>query len=221
MSDATAAAATTTDTAAAEATTTTAADSAATSTTTDTATTAAATATTTATTDDAGKTADAAAAGAPEKYELTAPEGFQLEPETTAQFETVARELNLSNEQANKLIPLGAQLAQQIAAQQQDAHVKQVAQWLEASKADKDIGGDKFDASVQVALKARDKFATPELRTLMDQTGLGNHPEIVRLFHRIGTAIADDSFVQAPSGGGSQKSAASVLFDNPTSQPTR
>jgi hypothetical protein len=159
--------------------------------------------------------------GAPEKYELAAPEGFQLEPETTAQFETVARELNLSNEQANKLIPLGAQLAQKLAAQQQEGHAKQVAQWLEDSKADKEIGGDKFDASVQVALKARDKFATPELKTLMDQTGIGNHPEIVRLFHRIGTAIADDTFVQAPSGGGSQKSAASVLFDHPSSQTQR
>lgn len=221
MSEQSTAAATTTDTAAVEATTTTAtADTAATSTTTtDAATT---TATTAAATSEADKKTDTTtAAGAPEKYELTAPEGFQLEPDTTAQFETVARELNLSNEQANKLIPLGAQLAQKLAAQQQEGHARQVAQWLEDSKADKEIGGDKFDASVQVALKARDKFATPELKTLMDQTGIGNHPEIVRLFHRIGTAIADDTFVQAPSGGGTQKSAASVLFDHPSSQTQR
>lgn len=159
--------------------------------------------------------------GAPEKYELAAPEGFTLEPETTAAFEGVARELNLTNDQANKLVPLGAQLVQKVQAQQTEAHQQQVAQWAEDTKADKEIGGEKFDASLAVALKARDRFATPELKTLMDQTGLGNHPEIVRLFHRIGTAISDDTFVQATSASGAQKSAASVLFDHPSSHPTR
>jgi len=159
--------------------------------------------------------------GAPEKYELAPPEGFELEPETTAAFEGVARELNLTNDQANKLVPLGAQLVAKVQAQQAEAHQQQVAKWADEAKADKEYGGEKFDASLAVALKARDRFATPELKTLMDQTGLGNHPEMVRLFHRIGTAIADDSFVQAPAAGGAQKSAASVLFDHPSSQLKR
>ncbi|WP_395119639.1 hypothetical protein ACFCQI_01615 [Rhodanobacter sp. FW102-FHT14D06] len=225
MSEQATAAATPTDTAAVvDATTQAAAATTATSETT-TATTADATTTAAATEqgkDDAGKTdTTEAAQGAPEKYELAAPDGFELEPETTTAFEGVARELNLTNDQANKLIPLGAQLAQKIQAKQTEAHQQQVAQWAEDTKADKEIGGDKFDASLAVALKARDRFATAELKTLMDQTGLGNHPEIVRLFHRIGTAISDDTFVQAPSAGGSQKSAASVLFDHPSSQIQR
>lgn len=211
MSEQTTAAATTTDTAAAEATTDTAATEAATQAET-------AVATTEAATTETKTEGEAPVPKAPEKYELTTPEGFQLEPETTAEFETLARELDLSNEDANKLLPLGAKLAQKIVDQQQVAHVEQVGKWLEASKTDKEFGGEKFDASVAVALQARDRFATPELKTLMDQTGLGNHPEIVRLFHRIGTAIADDSFVQAPSAGGSAKSTASILFDHPTSR---
>jgi hypothetical protein len=152
---------------------------------------------------------------APEKYELTAPEGFQLEPETAAEFETLARELDLSNEDANKLIPLGAKLAQKIGEQQQAAHVAQVARWLDESKADTEFGGDKFDASVVLAKQAMDKFGTPELKTLMDLTGLGNNPEVVRLFHRIGAAIADDTFVVAPSGGGTAKSLPDRMY--PTS----
>jgi len=213
MSEQTTAAATTTETAAADATTDT------TAATTEAVTTADSSVTTTeAATTDTKTEGEAPAPKAPEKYELTTPEGFQLEPETTAEFETLARELDLSNEDANKLLPLGAKLAQKIGEQQQAAHVEQVGKWLEASKTDKEFGGEKFDASVAVALQARDRFATPELKTLMDQTGLGNHPEIVRLFHRIGTAIADDSFVNAPSAGGSAKSTASILFDHPTSR---
>jgi hypothetical protein len=224
MSEQATAAATATETAAVDATTQAAAATAASETTTTTTTDAATSATT-----EAGKTeaskegakADGEVTGAPEKYELAAPEGFELEPDTTAAFEGVARELNLTNDQANKLLPLGAQLIEKVQAKQAEAHQQQVAKWAEDAKADKEFGGDKFDASLATALKARDRFATPELKTLMDQTGLGNHPEMVRLFHRIGTAISDDTFVQAPSAGGSQKSAASVLFDHPSSQVTR
>lgn len=155
-------------------------------------------------------------AGAPEKYELAAPEGMTLEPETTAQFETVARELNLTNDQANKLVPLAAALVQRSVDQQQAAHVTQVQKWLDESKADTEFGGDKFDTNVVAVRSAVARFATPQLKALMDQTGLGNHPEVVRLFYRIGNAIADDKFVAAPPAA-PKKSTASVLFDHPTS----
>ena len=166
------------------------------------------------------KEGDAPVLKAPEKYELTVPEGFQLEPETTAEFEAIAREFDLDNDQANKLVPLGVKLAQRIQTQQAEAHQTQVAQWADAVRNDKEMGGANFDATVNTAKKALDRFGTPELKTLMDTSGFGNHPEIVRAFHRIGLAIADDKFVNAPSGGGtSGKSAASVLFDHPTSHP--
>lgn len=157
-----------------------------------------------------------APAGAPEKYEFAAPEGMTLEPETTTQFETVARELNLTNEQANKLLPLAGELVKRNVAMQQEAQVKQVQKWLDESKADTEFGGDKFDTNVTAVRAAVARFATPQLKELMDQTGLGNHPEVVRLFYRIGNAIADDKFVAAPPAA-PKKSAASVLFDNPTS----
>lgn len=154
--------------------------------------------------------------GAPEKYELAAPEGMTLEPETTAQFETVARELNLTNDQANKLVPLAAELVKRNVATQQAAQVAQVQKWLDESKADSEFGGDKFDTNVATVRSAVARFATPQLKELMDQTGLGNHPEVVRLFYRIGNAIAEDKFVAAAPAT-PKKSAASVLFDHPTS----
>jgi hypothetical protein len=40
-----------------------------------------------------------------------------------------------------------------------------------------------------------DAFATPELRTLLNESGLGNHPEIIRAFYRAGKAISEDGFV--------------------------
>lgn len=161
-------------------------------------------------------------AGAPEKYEFTPPEGTQVDAAYQTKFEGVARELNLTQEQANKLYALGSEMAQAQQKAFETALTQQSDQWAEASRTDKEIGGEKFDASVSVARKALATYATPELRTLLEQTRLGNHPEVLRLFHRIGTSIADDTLVNAASAGGSErKSAAQVLFDHPSSNPQR
>ncbi|MCV5473515.1 peptidase, partial [Escherichia coli] len=42
--------------------------------------------------------------GAPEKYEFQAAEGVELDADALKDFEPVARELNLTNEQAQKLV---------------------------------------------------------------------------------------------------------------------
>jgi len=47
-----------------------------------------------------------------------------------------------------------------------------------------------------------DKFGTPELTKLLNASGMGNHPEIIRAFYRAGKAISEDSFV-----GGSRATA--------------
>lgn len=157
--------------------------------------------------------ADATAPKAPEKYaEFTAPEGVKLDPEATAEFEGIAKSLDLDQAKAQGLVDLGSKLVQRVAQQQADAHALQVQQWLTESKADKEFGGERFDASVTTARKAVERFGTPQLKTLLDQTGLGNHPEVVRLFQRIGTAISEDAFINAPSAGGSKPSMAARLY---------
>ena len=63
--------------------------------------------------------------------------------------------------------------------------------------------------------KAIETFGTPELRSLLDSTGMGNHPEVVRLALKIGKAISEDTIVRGrntPSGGA--KDPASVLYGN-------
>mgnify|MGYP000700477353 CR=1 FL=1 len=66
-----------------------------------------------------------------------------------------------------------------------------------------------------VAKKALDTFGTPEFRTLLNESGLGNHPEMIRMMFRAGKAISEDKFV--PAGSGSPKGAkdaANALYPN-------
>ena len=74
-------------------------------------------------------------------------------------------------------------------------HMKRVEGWIKASQEDKEFGGSGFKANLGVAAKAYKEFATPELRQLLDQSGLGNHPEMIRLFYRIGQKVSQDTGV--------------------------
>jgi hypothetical protein len=56
--------------------------------------------------------------------------------------------------------------------------------------------------NLSVAKKALDAFGSPELRVLLEQSGLGNNPEVIRFMFRAGKAISEDSFVGRSTGAG-------------------
>jgi hypothetical protein len=145
---------------------------------------------------------------APEKYEFAAPEGQELDANALSVFEPIAKELGLTQEQAQRLVDIYPQIQQQ----QAEAWSKQIADWGEQVKADKEIGGDKFNASVGAAQRALDQFGNPELREYLNASGLGNHPALVRFCAKVGKSMAEDSFVMPNNGG--QLSAADVLYGN-------
>lgn len=131
--------------------------------------------------------------GAPEQYEeFTAPEGQQFDPEMIEAFKESAKELNLSQEAAQKMLDKMAPVVAQRQAQQVEALRSQ---WAEQSTADKEFGGEKLTENLGVARKALDTFGSPELKSLLNESGLGNHPEFIRLLYRAGKAISEDNFV--------------------------
>lgn len=134
--------------------------------------------------------------GAPEEYaDFTLPEGAKVNAEALADLKAFAKEKNLSQEDAQKLVDLGVKNAQDVTTTMQ-AHIEQVRnEWSEASRTDKEFGGDKLDENLAVAKQALDTFGTPELTALLTESGLGSHPEVVRAFFRVGKAISEDRLV--------------------------
>lgn len=142
---------------------------------------------------DAAKTeASAEAKAAPETYEFKAPEGRVFDSEVIAEYSKVAKELNLSQEAAQRVLDaVGPKLAERQAAQIEAVRNG----WADNSKADKEFGGDKLTENLGVAKKALDQFGTAELRSLLNESGLGNHPEVIRFMYRAGKAISEDRIV--------------------------
>ncbi|RZN40403.1 peptidase [Escherichia sp. E2593] len=148
--------------------------------------------------------------GAPDKYDFKTAEGVELDTAALADFEPVARELNLSNEQAQKLVDAYPKILAGVQQRQTEAWQKQTEDWAAEVKADKEIGGDKLTSNLSLAQRALDTFGPPGLKDYLSSTGLGNHPDLVRAFVKIGATMTEDNMVTGKETG--QRSAAEVLY---------
>ena len=145
--------------------------------------------------DKAGEqsTDDKGASAAPEKYEFTMPDGVELDAAAADEFSAIAKELKLSQADAQRIADVATKMQQK----QAETHVATVKGWAESCKTDKEFGGDNLEQNLSVARKAIDTFGSPELKALLNTSGLGNHPEVVRFAFKAGKAISEDTFVKA------------------------
>lgn len=145
----------------------------------------------------------------PVEYDLKAPEG--VDEEAVTQFTETAKELGLTNEQAQAVLDREASLQQSFQEQQKETWENQVEQWEQDVRNDKDMGGDKFEATMHNVKRAFEKFSTPEFTKLVNESGWGNHPELVRVFNRIGEASAEDKHIGGERSQG-EKSLAERIY---------
>ena len=132
----------------------------------------------------------------PEAYAFNnLPDGYSISEEQLAAFSPVLKELGLTQEQADKLVAFDAQrsLAAAEASQQQaiEFRNKQVGEWETALRSDAEFGGANFDANVAVAQQFLTDFGSPELSAFLAESGLGSHPEVVRMFHKAGKELGE------------------------------
>ena len=148
----------------------------------------------------------------PETYAFKdLPEGYALSEQQLAEVSPLFKDLGLTQEQADKLVAFDAKRA--LAAEQAGLEQRQglVTGWEKSLREDATFGGANFDANVGVAQKALAQFGTPELSTMLKESGLGSHPEVVRLFHRIGQQLAEGQ-LHSGSGNQSRKTDAEVFY---------
>lgn len=149
----------------------------------------------------------------PDRYEFTLPEGVTLNEALLEEATPVFKELNLTQEQAQKLVDIQVRNQQTAYKAQVDAWELTTQNWKRAAETDQEYGGATFKDNLAVARRALNEFGTKELKEALDLTGTGNHPEILRFFYRVGKAISEDKVrVGNPSSG--SKSAAEILFGN-------
>lgn len=122
--------------------------------------------------------------------ELKLPDGAAVDEAQMAEYKKLAKELNLSSENAQRVLDFEAKRLAEGSAKASQAWQEQVKQEY----------GDKLPTVMATCARAIDKFGDNGLRDLLDQTGLGNHPLMVKLFHNVGTLLKEDTSVSASGG---------------------
>lgn len=143
--------------------------------------------------------------GAPEVYaDFAMPEGVAIDEAVAGDLKDLARELGLPQDQAQKIADLGVRQAQRWADRQVKALHDASEGWIKATKSDAEVGGDKLNDALAAGRRAMDAFGTHALKSLLNETRLGNHPELVRFIARVGKAISDDTFVSGDRSAGTR-----------------
>jgi hypothetical protein len=150
---------------------------------------------------------------APEKYEFTTPKGLpdgqKLDDAVIADLSSVAKELNLSQEQAQKLIDkVWPTMHRRGLESAKEVHET----WVQEIRTHKTLGGEKLVESQKVAQSAINFFDKEgKLGGLL--TGplrLGDNPAFFEFAHAVGQAMKNDRFVgsdRAPVSGASDDAA--------------
>ena len=115
-----------------------------------------------------------------------------------SEFAQLARECNLSESTARKLLAFETGRQQRQVYQ----HNGLGRTWVRELRNDPEYGGAQFESTVRSAKAALTRFDEDNaVRDLLNQTGYGNNPGIVKMLARVHEALADDH-VTASRGGG-------------------
>jgi len=137
----------------------------------------------------------AEAQGSEAYADFSLPEGLRIDESAFNDFAPLAKEFGLTQEQAQKLVDVAAGLVDRTTKTAEGVHADTIKKWADDSRNDAEVGGKDFDANLGIALAAIDKFGDDELKQILDASGFGNHPAVVRLFYRVGKAASSDTFV--------------------------
>ena len=140
------------------------------------------------------------------------PDGMAVDPEASDRFKQIAKDLGLSQAEAQRLVDfycqnmgkVQTQLGQQTLARQQG--------WQKQCRTDRELAANGgFERNLAVAKKAVERFGGTNLSQALAETGAGSHPEVLRCFYRIGKALSEDGFI-APGGKRQKKSYAETFY---------
>jgi hypothetical protein len=170
------------------------------------------------TTSEAGESKEAQVQDQSSYEAYTLPDGFQMEESFKNRLDGLFKEANLDQAMAQKFVDEHTGLmAQQFEAGKENREAQQQ-EWAAESRVDKEFGGANFAENLVGARKTMNSFSNPavnkdgkavlhsegpmkgqqmtEMEVLMNESGWGNAPAMIRFLHRVTQATSNDSFVQ-------------------------
>lgn len=154
---------------------------------------------------------------APTDYVLALPKDSPLSPEDLADTQKKAKEAGLTKEQAEGVLGAKDESVRAFVNRQEQLVAKAKQEWREAAAKDPIIGGEKFQENAELARRGFHAVADLELQNLVEQTGWGNHPAVLRAFVKLGKMMSEDRLVRGDVGAPPKgKSREEILYGGTT-----
>lgn len=135
------------------------------------------------------------------ELEIVAPDGMAVDEELKGEFLPIAKELNLNQKGAQKLIDLKI-ADNKRAIQRWGNHLKEL---KVQAQADPDIGGAKYQPAVAASKAVIGKFARnggTGFRQMLNDYGVGAHPEMIYFLRQVGLATGETPTLSGGEGSG-------------------
>ena len=150
-------------------------------------------------------------------FELKAPEGNLLTKEYVSQFQKDALAAGLSKDEAQDLLDTQGRAVKDYEDRSKQSVEQAKDEWKKMSIADPEIGGDNLNKTTELSKRVVEKFGNDAFKKLLNDTGFGNYPEVLRFLSKIGSVFSEDQLRPgSPSAGGTTKSREEILFANST-----
>lgn len=162
------------------------------------------------------------------EYSFETPEGMQISDEMQAgidAFKEQAGEMGLSQEQFQKIVEFDIQRGEEALAGLSEQYNQRINDWADEVRNDSVIGGEALQENLATAKSAIKEFGTEGFQKLLaapsaenpEGLGLGNHPEVIKLFVSLGKKLGEGNLVTGDSrveSGDSLKQMYPSMFSN-------
>lgn len=156
---------------------------------------------------------------------LTLPEGFEKNDELLSSFKGILEGDASPQERAQALIDLHTSALQEASERISEAQDQEFengrSEWVKQSEALSNIGGDKLEETLGRISEVVDAYGPKvkddegnevnEVRRLMDESGLGDHPVMVQFLSNVANQLGESIPVTGDAGG-LQQSQAEKLY---------
>ena len=144
----------------------------------------------------------------PETYDIKTVDGYELMPDTMEAISPILKKYKITQDGAQEL----ANAHMEIMKKQNEANAafqkNMIADWVKQIKSDSEFGGVNFDKNMALARKGLkavmpgDKEGDAALKELLDASGMGNHPAMIKAFARVGKLLKEDSVLDKGKSSG-------------------
>jgi hypothetical protein len=143
--------------------------------------------------------------------ELKLPDGFDMPEETANELKQIVG----SGKSPQEILQSLADLHVKTVKEEQEklaSHIETVqSDYIKQVKSDPELGGANFDRAATLANKAITELGGASLVKAITDHGMANHPEVVRLFYRLGIQLSEATPVKGAAVPKTE-SAADILF---------